>query len=341
MTVFSPYASVTATRNLMQKYGLDTKKALGQHFLINDGVVGKICALAQLNSNDVVFEIGPGIGTLTYALLKNARAVVSVERDRDMISILQETCADFVDSFALINEDALKIKAADLEQVLLKLPLAISGLAEGADKLPRDKERPETRADEALFQPSPDLIMPRKLISNLPYAVAATLVLEVFQTFSSIESATVMVQGEVADRMCAKPGSKEYGAYTVKLGLYARPAGRFAVKPQNFFPPPRVESAVLRLERSVAQDENGQRIRSSVLKTTAMIADAAFANRRKTLINSCKNYFASRGEEDALIRAKLPDILAKQGIDERARGESLSIDQFLELGKALEGVLGA
>lgn len=315
MTIHSPYASVAATRSVMQRYGLDTKKALGQHFLINDGVVGKICDLAQLTDDDIVFEIGPGIGTLTYALLKGARAVVSVERDRDMIAILGETCVDHADSFALINEDALKITEADLRQALEQLPACAK---DGCERQ-----------------------VPHKLISNLPYAVAATLVLEVFQTIDSIESATVMVQGEVADRMCAKPGSKDYGAYTIKLNLYARPAGRFAVKPQNFFPPPRVDSAVLRLERHAITDGNGQPVRAEVLKTTCMMADAAFSTRRKTLMNSCKNYFASHGEQGAFIVAELPGILRACGIDERVRGEALSVDQFLSIGQAVEDVLGS
>ena len=138
--------------------------------------------------------------------------------------------------------------------------------------------------------------MPNKFVANLPYAVAATLVLDYFQRFAWLESATVMVQKEVADRMAAHPGSKDYGAFTVKLSLHARPSGRFAVGPNNFFPPPRVDSAVLRLDRSTPLDEAGRPLDAAVVRAAATMADAAFANRRKTLANSCKTYFAGKGE---------------------------------------------
>lgn len=275
-------ASVCATREVLQAHGLATKKALGQHFLINDGVVKRICDLSELNAGDDVLEIGPGIGTLTVALLQRAGQVVAIERDEDLPTVLDETCAPWADHFTLINRDALEVAPADL-------PFA-----------------------------------PVKLVSNLPYAVAATLVLDYFERFESMQSATVMVQSEVADRMCAKVGTKNYGAFTVKLSLFANPAGKFQVSPGNFFPPPRVNSTVLRLDRvDLGMD-------SSHRRATATMADAAFATRRKTLANSCRSYFAQRPDAIAL----LPQVFSEAGIDSKRRGETLSLDEFSALGKA-------
>ena len=150
-------------------------------------------------------------------------------------------------------------------------------------------------------------LLPNKLVANLPYAVAATVVLDYFERFASLESATVMVQKEVADRMAASPGTKNYGAYTVKLRLYAEPAGRFAVGPGNFFPPPRVESAVLRLNRRPVFDDQGVPLDADAIAAACTMAEAAFATRRKTLSNSCKTYFAGRGPQGAAVIARLPD----------------------------------
>ncbi len=275
-------ASVPATREVLEAYGLATKKALGQHFLISDGVVQHICNLAELAPEDDVLEIGPGIGTLTVALLKRAGRVVSIERDSDLPAVLEQTCAPWVDTFTLINRDALDVVPADL-------PFA-----------------------------------PVKLVSNLPYAVAATLVLDYFERFASLQSATVMVQSEVADRMCAKVGTKNYGAFTVKLSLFASSMGKFQVSPGNFFPPPRVNSTVLRLDRVDSGMDPAHR------HATATMADAAFATRRKTLANSCRTYFAQR--PDAI--AFLPQVFSEAGIDSKRRGETLSLEEFSALGKA-------
>ena len=176
---------------------------------------------------------------------------------------------------------------------------------------------------------------PTKLVANLPYAVAATVVLDYFEHFPSITSATVMVQKEVADRMAATPGSKNYGAYTVKLRLFAEPAGRFAVGPGNFFPPPRVESAVLRLNRRAAWDDAGTPLSPEEMQATCRMAEAGFANRRKTLSNSCKTYFAARGAEGARIAAELPRLFEQAGIDPTRRGETLNLEEFICLGRAL------
>lgn len=285
MSRLSSLASVGDTKATLERFGLMTKKALGQHFLINDGVVARICSLAELTKEDKVVEIGPGIGTLTEALLKSAAEVVSIERDTDLPIVLAETCAPWDTTFTLISADALDITAADL-------PFA-----------------------------------PNKLVANLPYAVAATLVLDYFERLPSLESATIMVQAEVADRMSAAIGTKSYGAYTVKLNLFAHIAGRFSVAESNFFPPPRVKSAVIRLDR------NTEAFEPELLKATMIMADAAFENRRKTISNSMKRYF-ERIEPSIDVQTLLPPLFAQADVDPGSRGEALSIDAFLRLGQA-------
>ena len=297
MAKLSPLASVSETRAVLEAHGLTTKYSLGQNFLVNDAILQKIVALAEVGPDDAVLEVGPGIGTLTIALLQHAARVVSVERDPDLPAVLAETCAPWADRFALVEKDALHLAADDLA--------VLGGF------------------------------LPDKLVANLPYAVAATVVLDYFERFASLESATVMVQKEVADRMSAVPGTKSYGAYTVKLRLYAEPAGRFGVGPGNFFPPPRVESAVLRLNRRTLHGEDGAPLDAAPLKAAATMADAAFATRRKTLSNSCKTYFAGRGAEGAHVAAVLPQLFEQAEVDPKLRGEALALEDFIRMGQAL------
>jgi 16S rRNA (adenine1518-N6/adenine1519-N6)-dimethyltransferase len=266
----------------LKRHGLATKKSLGQHFLIDDNVVRRIVELAALSGDESVLEIGPGIGTLTVALCDAAGSVVAVERDADLLPALAEATAD-CERFALLRADAVAIS-----------PAAIAAPF-GA---------------------------PMALVANLPYAVAATVVLRFFEELPSLGSATVMVQSEVADRMAADPGVKDYGSYTVKLRLRARPAGRFAVARSCFLPPPRVDSAVLRLDRfPLAEDP-------SLLRHAARIADAAFAQRRKTVRNSLR---ATLGVDVA----KLDAALESAGVDGSLRAETLEPQRFLALAAAL------
>lgn len=307
MARLSPLASVSQTRAVLEAHGLSTKYSLGQNFLINDGILQKIIALADVSPDDFVLEVGPGIGTLTIALLKHAGRVVSVERDPDLPAVLAETLAPWAGRFALVQKDALDLDDDDIHKASAQI----------AERLPDDDA------------------FPAKLVSNLPYAVAATIVLDYFERFASLESAVVMVQKEVADRMAASPGTKNYGAYTVKLRLFAEPAGRFAVGPGNFFPPPRVESAVLRLNRRPLFDDAGLPVGASTLKATCVMADAAFASRRKTLANSCKTYFSGRGAAFAPVAEALPILFERAGIDPKRRGETLDLAEFVRLGTAL------
>ena len=293
MSEFSYLATPRVTREVLEAHGLATKKALGQNFLVNDSIIGKICGLSEVCDQDTVLEIGPGIGTLTVALLPRAAHVMSIERDKDLPPVLAQTCGEF-DNFTLVNKDALELTEEDFGD-----------------------------------------LVPTKLIANLPYAVAATLVLDFFQRFESIQSMTVMVQREVADRMMASMGTKDYGAYTVKLNLIAQPAGRFIVGANNFFPPPRVESAVIRLNR--VQDAADK----ETIQAASVAADAAFASRRKTISNSMKTYFAGR-IADLDPTMEIAEVLEQAGIDARRRGETLTLDEFKALGLVLKsaGYLG-
>ena len=340
--MLSPLATPAATRDVLEEHGLSTKHALGQNFLVNDAILQKIVELAQLDAFDDVLEVGPGIGTLTIALLKCAGRVVSVERDADLPAVLEDTLEPWADRFALISKDALELTEKEVHLALAKC--AVSNEGEGrASRSDSPRFAAELRAEhtphaqaglEAHGVDGGACVFPNKFVANLPYAVAATLVLDFFQKFSQLESATVMVQKEVADRMCAEPGSKNYGAYTVKLRLYAEPAGRFLVSPNNFFPPPHVDSSVLRLDRRPVYDADGAPLDDALLKATCVMADAAFASRRKTISNSFKTYFASRGNAGKAFIGCIPDLLDECGIDAKRRGETLSLDEFIALGKA-------
>lgn len=305
--MLSPLATPKATKAVLEAHGLDTKYSLGQNFLVNDAILRKIVDLAQTCPQDYVLEVGPGAGTLTIALLKTAGRVVSVERDPDLPQVLERTLRPWSDRFALIGKDAVELALRDLEALA-----------------PDDFGR----------------TLPNKLVANLPYAVAATVVLGYFQEFGFIDSATVMVQKEVADRMCAQKGTKNYGAYTVKLHLYAQPAGRFSVGPGNFFPPPRVDSAVLRLDRVQTVDDQGNVLSAAQLADVCTVADAAFANRRKTIANSFKTYFAGRGSTGARVLEQLSQLLDAAGIDPRRRGETLDQTEFIRLGAAYRELVG-
>jgi len=278
----SRLATPSATRAVLDSHGLALKKSLGQHFLVDDNIVRKIIGLAAIEPGSTVLEVGPGIGTLTVALSSAAGHVIAVERDADLLPALEDVASE-CGNLRIVRADAVAVSTGEL-----------SG--------------PEG--------------MPVALVANLPYAVAATVVLRFFEEIPTLQSATVMVQSEVADRMSALPGRKDYGAYTVKLRMLAEPAGRFAVPRGCFMPPPRVDSAVLRLERI-------ERPEPAELRSAAVaLAEAAFSQRRKTLRNSV---LASTRWEGA----RFDDALAQAGIDGRRRAETLSVNEYLTLAAAV------
>lgn len=292
----SRLATPSATREVLEAHGLSTKKALGQHFLVDDRVVARILGLADLRSDETVLEVGPGIGTLTVALLPACRAVVSIERDRDLAPVLAQTCAPWRDRFGLVVGDALRQDVSDIERACASL----------------------------------DAPLPCKLVSNLPYAVAATVLLDCFERYPFVRSAVVMVQREVADRIAAIPGTKAYGAYTVKFGLYAEVGRRFEVSPASFFPPPHVGSSVIELVRRTPLLE-GAPASDELVRTAALMADAAFSQRRKTLLNSMGSHLARHG----FPREQVRSVIEAAGIDSGVRGETLGQEEFLRLARAV------
>lgn len=241
-------ASPKSTIDVLQSFGLYTKKRLGQHFLIDDNVIGRILDAADVGESDQILEIGPGIGVLTVALLQKldqqqSGHLLAIEYDSQLLEVLEYTTKDSP-LLTVLNEDALNIPQLDLP------------------------------------------IEPSKLIANLPYQVAATNVLDSFEYIPSLQTAVVMVQKEVALRMAASPGTKTYGAYSAKLQLLARPVSRFDVSKNSFLPPPRVESSVIALRRRCTKDVLVRDI--DHYRQVATVIDASFQNRRKTILNNLK-----------------------------------------------------
>ncbi|WP_102371691.1 16S rRNA (adenine(1518)-N(6)/adenine(1519)-N(6))-dimethyltransferase RsmA [Enorma phocaeensis] len=279
----SPLANLTATRALLEEFGLATKHRLGQNFLVDNHVIERICAQSELTGTERVLEVGPGIGTLTLALVQEAAHVASIEMDAELEPVLAEHAAEHA-NFSYVMGDALKV--------------------------------PYERIVEALGGE------PELLVANLPYNVAATIILSFFDRMPSIRRAVVMVQKEVADRIGAVPSTKEYGAYTVKLALHGRVTGRFEVPPRCFMPAPHVDSAVVRIDR---YDE--PLVADAQFAQVARVVEAAFAQRRKTIRNSMSANGFGKDELDAAFAAT--------GIAPAARAETLSVEDFIRLAEVL------
>lgn len=284
----SPLANPTATREMLEAFGLATKHRLGQNFLIDNHVIERIMALAELTGSERVLEVGPGIGTLTLALVQEAARVTSIEMDAELEPVLSAHAVDHP-NFRFIMGDALTVP-----------PSAIAEVGGGG---------------------------PALLVANLPYNVAATIILQFFQTIPSLRRAVVMVQKEVADRIGAVPGIKAYGAYTVKLSLYGQVTGRFEVPPRCFMPAPHVDSAVVRIDRVDVPCAQGEAASTVDVEAVARVVDAAFAQRRKTIRNS----MSSNGfDKDALDLA-----FEACSIAPTARAEALATADFIALTDAL------
>lgn len=299
---YSYLANVRETRATLARFGLVTKHRLGQNFLVSDAVVGKILGLAELVGDDVVLEVGPGIGTLTVALLARAREVIAIEADRALEPVLATTCAQGAERLTLLWGDALRLVPLVPSAVAAPIgsPSSLSGVG----------------------------FVPNKLVSNLPYQVAATLILKLLQELPSVGRLVVMVQAEVADRICAGPGSRIYGAYTAKLALWGQVTGHFEVGRGSFLPPPHVDSTVVRIDRAPMVDpKTGLDLTPSQLDWVAHVIDASFAQRRKTIRNS----LSAGGFE----RSRLDEAFARSDIAPTTRAESLSPLDFVRLADAL------
>jgi len=295
-------------REIACRLGVRPSKRRGQNFVIEAGTVRKIAALAAIGADDVVLEVGPGLGSLTLALLEAGPAwVVAVEIDPVLAAALPETVDDRARSLAsrltVLTADALAIGEHELGSA--------DALAIG--------ER-ELGSATALAVGSRDLAGPTVLVANLPYNVAVPVVLHLLAGVGSLRRGLVMVQAEVADRMCAPPGSRVYGAPSVKLAWFAaaRPAG--TVARSVFWPVPNVDSRLVAFTRHDPPPTAASR------EQVFAVIDAAFGQRRKTLRAALAGWAGSAAQAERLLRAA--------GIDPGARGESLGVAQFARLAAA-------
>lgn len=276
------------TIEILNKYKFVFQKRYGQNFLIDEHVLGKIIRSAGITEDDFVIEIGPGIGTLTQYLAYSAREVAAIEIDDALIPILEDTLSGY-DNVMVIHEDVLKVDLTKLAE-----------------------EKNGGR--------------PVKVVANLPYYITTPIIMGLFENHVPVESITIMVQKEVADRMKTGPGSKDYGALSLAVQYYARPELVANVPPNCFMPRPRVGSAVIRLTKHEkppveVQDE----------KLMFQIIRASFNQRRKTLVNGLYN-----APELHIPKERTAAVLEEMGLAPGIRGEALELSQFAELSSRLK-----
>ena len=265
-------------RELAEELGIKPAKSLGQNFVIDANVCRKIVRTAGVTSSDVALEIGPGLGSLTLALLEEAKSVIAVEIDERLATRLPQTVAAHNESaatFSVIHQDALYLKS---------LPEA-----------------------------------PTVLVANLPYNVSVPVLLHLLEIFPTLKSGVVMVQAEVADRLAAKPGTKEYGIPSVKAAWWADLHGAGSISRSIFWPVPGVDSKLVSFTRHQPLGEEALR-----LKTFTLI-DAAFAQRRKMLRSALSSIYGSSGAAEK--------VLIQAGIDPTLRGESLLVNDFYTIAR--------
>ena len=274
------------TIEILQKYNFNFQKKFGQNFLIDEHVLDKIIRAAEITKDDYVLEIGPGIGTMTQYLACAAREVTAVEIDRALIPILEDTLKEY-DNVSIINEDILKVDIAALA-----------------------KEKNGGR--------------PIKVVANLPYYITTPIIMGLFESHVPLESITVMVQKEVADRMQVGPGTKDYGALSLAVQFYAKPKVVLNVPASCFMPRPNVDSAVIRLERfkTPPVDVKNEHLMFRIIR-------ASFNQRRKTMLNSVGN------SGIGITKEALTNALETMGLPLTIRGEALTLEQFAQLSNLL------
>ena len=268
------------TIEILQKYKFVFQKKFGQNFLIDEHVLEKIISAAGIGPDDFVVEIGPGIGTMTQYLAHAARGVAAVEIDKALIPILQDTLSAY-DNVTVINEDVLKV---DLKEL--------------AEKMNEGR--------------------PVKVVANLPYYITTPIIMGLFESHVPVESITVMVQKEVAERMQSGPGTKDYGALSLAVQYYAEPYIVANVPPNCFMPRPNVGSAVIRLQ---VHENPDVKVQDESLMFR--IIRASFNQRRKTLQNSI-----SHDPQLEISKEVVAKILEELGLSATIRGEALSLQQF-------------
>ncbi len=268
----------TEIRELAEELGIKPAKSLGQNFVIDANVCRKIVRIAGVTSSDIALEIGPGLGSLTLALLEEAKSVVAVEIDERLAMRLPQTVAahnENKSTFSIIHQDALNLKT---------LPEA-----------------------------------PTVLVANLPYNVSVPVLLHLLELFPTLKSGVVMVQAEVADRLAAKPGTKEYGIPSVKAAWWADLSGAGSISRSVFWPVPGVDSKLVSFTRH--QPLGDEALRKSVFT----LIDAAFAQRRKMLRSALSSIYGSSGAAEK--------VLIEAGIDPTLRGESLVVNDFCTIAR--------
>ncbi|MBQ7864534.1 MAG: 16S rRNA (adenine(1518)-N(6)/adenine(1519)-N(6))-dimethyltransferase RsmA [Lachnospiraceae bacterium] len=276
------------TIEILKKYDFMFQKRFGQNFLIDTHVLEKIIKSAEITKDDLVLEIGPGIGTMTQYLCENAREVIAVEIDKNLIPILENDTLAQYDNVTIINEDILKL---DLNALV--------------------KERNGGKRI--------------KVVANLPYYITTPIIMGLFESHVPLQNITVMVQKEVADRMQAGPGSKDYGALSLAVQYYAKPYIAANVPQNCFMPRPNVGSAVIRL---TLHEEPPVKVKDENL-LFALIR-ASFNQRRKTLVNGLTN-----AAELNFTKEEVQAALEEIGLSATVRGEALTLEQFAELTNVL------
>lgn len=281
----------TNTIKILEKYGFSFQKKYGQNFLIDSNIVKKIVQEAGIKKDDFVLEIGPGIGTMTQILCENAREVVAVEIDKKLIPILTQDTLSFYNNVTVINDDILKL---DINKLIL--------------------ERNEGR--------------PIKVVANLPYYITTPIIMGLLESHVPLESITIMVQKEVADRIQVGPGTKDYGALSLAVQYYAKPKLVLMVPASCFMPRPNVDSAVIKL---TCHDKPPVLVKNEKLMFD--IIRASFNQRRKTMTNSVVNANLGITKEQLLI------ALEQCGLKSTVRGEALTLQQFAQLSNELSHML--
>jgi len=302
----------TTTIELLKKYDFPIQKKYGQNFLIDDNILQGIVDHAGILPGDVVLEIGPGLGALTAYLCRAASGgrVIAVEIDRMLIPILKESLQGY-DNLTVINEDILKV---DLEG----LAGSRGNLSPAGEEDDRPKDSKEGSAEKVRM----------KVVANLPYYITTPVIMELLEKQECLESITVMVQKEVAERMQERPGSKSYGALSLAVQFYARPEYVMTVSRNCFLPKPDVDSAVIRLDIYEKQERPVQPEDPALM---FRLIRAAFNQRRKTLVNALVNSAElSYGKEEIL------DCLEKMKQSQTVRGEALTLEEFARLSDLLE-----
>ncbi len=274
---------------LLERHGFSFSKSLGQNFLISESVLDKIVSAAELDENSCVLEIGPGAGVLTRRLAQTGAKCVAVEIDKALIPVLSESMGEF-DNFTLINEDILKVDVAELVQ--------------------------EKFCGKAFH-----------VVANLPYYITTPIVMMLLEEHLPVKSMTLMVQKEVADRMCAKSGGKDYGALSVAVQYYSEARVICKAEPHCFMPQPKVASSVVHLEvgKTPTVSVNDEKKFFAVVKS-------AFGQRRKTLMNAL-----SKSPYLAADKSRISEVLSQMNLSADIRGEKLSIEQFAEFSNRLFG----